>query len=583
VEGRQILNSYVAYGQAPATTAAPDALRTVLRSRLPVVSDLFISQVARAPVYTVSMPVLRDGRVQYVMSLALLTEELRTLVESQALPSPWTTTIWDGKGIVLARSPDHAKFVGTAVAPGLRGKATAAVFRLAADDGSEHFAAVARPKGANWGIAVAFPVSVAERRLRQSLWLGGGAIVLVGALAAAAALLFGRELTRPLAAAAAGAGALGRGETLVLRYSRLKEANAVNDALKRARDDLDGASVALRASEEQLRTAAEAAQFGAHEYDVAADRTHRSPQLLQIFGAGEVGPPTFESGLAFVHPDDREATRFAKQQILLGRDEHYEVEYRILRPDGQVRWVMDRGRVTRDGDGRALRVVGVVLDITRLKEAEQRQRLLFDELNHRVKNTLAIVQSLAQQTVRTKPDPREFATAFQARLASLAKAHSLLTHDSWRGAALHDIASTAMAAFIDEGRRIHIAGDPVTVPASTTITLSLMLHELATNAAKYGALSVATGRLSIEWSVAEAGSAATIELCWKESNGPPVASGRSPGFGSRLLAGGAQQLNAKLDIDYAAGGLECHLRFAVARSPAGESPPRSGLERAADR
>ena len=195
-----------------------------------------------------------------------------------------------------------------------------------------------------------------------------------------------------------------------------------------------------------------------------------------------------------------------------------------------------------------------MLDITDIKEAEQRQHLLFDELNHRVKNTLSIVQALAQQTLRSRPDPADFTRAFADRLGSLARAHSLLTHDSWRGAPLRDIVATALAAFLDEGRPIEIDGDAVMVPASTTITLSLMLHELATNAAKYGALSVAEGRLSIRWTTREAGASTAVDLHWREENGPPVSPPKSRGFGSRLLAGSAQQLGAELELDYAASG-----------------------------
>ena len=125
--------------------------------------------------------------------------------------------------------------------------------------------------------------------------------------------------------------------------------------------------------------------------------------------------------------------------------------------------------------------------------------------------------------------------------------------------------ATALAAFLDEGRPIEIGGDAVMVPASTTITLSLMLHELATNAAKYGALSVAEGRLSIRWTTREAGAGTAVDLHWREENGPPVSPPKSRGFGSRLLTGSAQQLGAELELDYAAPGLRCRLRFSVPR------------------
>jgi PAS domain S-box-containing protein len=393
-----------------------------------MVSDLFTSLVVKNPVYNVSIPILRDdGEVRFVMSLGLLPDDLYALLASRSLQPHWTTAIWDGKGVILARSHDHARLVGTAIPPRLRMHAPFTVFRTTGIDGDEVLAAVGRVTLADWGISATFPAALADRQVSASLWLWGATIVVVGTLVVALALLFGRELTRPLAAATAAAGALGRGEPFVIDDTRLSEANAVNAALRRARDDVERSTAALRESEEQLRTAAEAAQFGAHQYDVANDRAQRSPQIRQILGADDCDEvSTFESGLAFVHPDDRDRTRLRKQQIIAGAEGRYELEYRIRRPDGQVRWVMDRGQVIREpGRKQAAKIVGVLLDITELKAAEQRQRLLFDELNHRVKNTLSIVQSLAQQTLRTRPDPQEFARAFEDWLQSLARPPSL--------------------------------------------------------------------------------------------------------------------------------------------------------------
>jgi PAS domain S-box-containing protein len=357
-------------------------------------------------------------------------------------------------------------------------------------------AAVGRLRLADWGISATFPASLVERQVRGSLWLWGTTIVVVGALVVALALLFGRELTQPLAAATAAAGALGRGERFVIHDSRLSEANAVNAAPEEPAATSPRAPRRSGKARNSYGRRRKPAQFGAHQYDVANDRAQRSPQIRQILGADDSDEvATFESGLAFVHPDDRDRTRLRKQQIIAGAQKRYELEYRIRRPDGQVRRVMDRGQVVREPQHKqATRIVGVLLDITELKAAEQRQRLLFDELNHRVKNTLSIVQSLAQQTLRTRPDPQDFARAFEDRLQSLARAHDLLTRDSWRGAPLDEIVAGALAPFLDESRPIRIAGGPVMIAASTTITLSLMLHELATNAAKYGACPVSDGK-----------------------------------------------------------------------------------------
>jgi PAS domain S-box-containing protein len=568
--GRQILNTFVPYGQAPPQTADPEILKAVLRTKAPVVSDLFMSQVAKVPVYALAVPVLRDGEVRYVMALGLQPDTLESIVQAQNLQAPFQATIWDSKGNVVASSHRSRSLGGHPVPVELRARSTGTVFEAADVDGSPALVAVGHLGHADWGVAVAFPASLVEQQIRNSLWLWGGTAASVGIFVVVMALLFGRQITRPLAAATSAAQALGRGEPFTIESSQLSEANAVIAALQQARRDLETSSSALRESEVQLRAAAEAAQFGAHQYDVANDRSSRSAQFREIIGAGESAEvATFEAGLAFVHPDDRDRIRQRKQEILAKAAGRYELEYRIRRPGGEVRWVMDRGQVARDpATGKATKVVGVLLDISELKGAEQRQRLLFDELNHRVKNTLAIVQSLAQQTLRTRPEPREFAGVFEARLQSLARAHDLLTREAWLGAPLTEIVTAALAPFLDEGRDIRIGGGDVTIPAATTITLSLMLHELATNAAKYGALSMPQGRMSVAWQVERADRSATVDLLWKEEGGPPVSPPTRKGFGSRLLAASALQLDARCDVDYATAGLSCRLRFRVRTSPA---------------
>jgi PAS domain S-box-containing protein len=563
--GRQLVNTYVPYGQAPATTGDPETLQRIARSGQPVVSDLFISLVMKQPVYNVSIPVMREGQLRFVMSIGLLPSDLRAILESLSLEPYWTSTIWDGKGMILARSRDQGRLVGTAVPTELQSLAPGEIARAKNVDGEDAFTAVGRSAWSDWRVAIAFPASLIDRQVRTSLAIWGATILMVGGLVVSLAWLFGRDLTGPLQAATAAARALGRGERFRIRPSRITEINAVNVALLRAQREVEESSAALRRSEEQLRTAAEAAEFGAHQYDVASDRTLRSPQFLHILGTGEgEQTATFEAGLAFVHPEDREATQRRKQEILAGDEARYQLEYRIRRRDGEVRWVMDRGQVVRDpASGRAQQVVGVLLDITDLKVAEQRQRLLFEELNHRVKNTLAIVQSLAHQTLRSKSDPAEFAVAFEARLGTLARAHNLLTRDSWQGASLGGIVTAALAPFMGDDHSIRIDGPAVTIPPGTTVTLSLMLHELATNAAKYGALSTAQGSLAIGWTATDKGSAAEIHLQWLEAGGPAVSPPESKGFGARLLAASARQLGGQIDIDYAPAGVRCDLRFVV--------------------
>jgi two-component sensor histidine kinase len=163
---------------------------------------------------------------------------------------------------------------------------------------------------------------------------------------------------------------------------------------------------------------------------------------------------------------------------------------------------------------------------------------MIGELNHRVKNTLALVQSLATQTGHSTSSVEEFETAFTTRLHALAAAHDLLTDTNWRGTTLHHIINTAVAPFTArEGRTAHIdvAGPAVWLNSNTAITLALAFHELVTNAAKYGALSIETGRVTISWVATPGGNPTEVDLKWRENGGPPVKPPSRSGFGTMLL------------------------------------------------
>jgi len=566
-DGRQLINTYVPYGEAPAFTADPAGVEAVRQTLQPVVSDLFISQVSKQPIYVISLPVAEGGRLKYVMRLALPAEELGAILRDQHMESGWTSTVWDGNGIILARSRDHTQWVGKPVPARWRSQPPGRIVQDASLTGEPVLMRAGSPRLAGWTVRVSFPVREIQAQVAESLWIWGIAASLVVVLTAIAAYLFGWFFTHPLARMADAAAALGRGDIVEVPASRIAEVNAVGHALRETQRELEASRLALRYSEQLLGTAADIAQFGAHQYDAVNDRVYRSSQIRQILGAeaGEEGD--LETAFAYVHPEDREQVRRRKREILAAENQ-YQLTYRIRRPDGEVRWVMDRGQVERDPAGKTLRVIGVLVDITDLKAAEQRQRLLFDELNHRVKNTLAIVQSLALQTLRSSPDPQEFGRAFGERLQSLSRAHDLLAQTAWQGAPLGKLVELVLEPFNLQHRRIEIAGPAVDLPANVTITLALMLNELATNAAKYGALSVSAGKVAIAWTIKPASERLAVELVWREQDGPPAASPQRRGFGSRLLAAGAQQIKGELAMDFAASGLVCRLHFGVPKSPA---------------
>jgi PAS domain S-box-containing protein len=208
-------------------------------------------------------------------------------------------------------------------------------------------------------------------------------------------------------------------------------------------------------------------------------------------------------------------------------------------------------------------IAGTTRDITEMKREEQQRSLLLDELNHRVKNTLATVQSLALQTMRSTSAPAEFQKAFTSRLMALSRAHDLLTRGHWQGTSLGDVVRQTLQPY-EEGveRRIALVGPEVMLGPSAGIMLNLILHEMATNAAKYGALSTPDGKVSVTWAELVADGFRQAELLWSESDGPPVAPPARCGFGMRLIERGIrEELDGEVDLRFDPAGVRCHIRL----------------------
>ena len=206
----------------------------------------------------------------------------------------------------------------------------------------------------------------------------------------------------------------------------------------------------------------------------------------------------------------------------------------------------------RDASGKVIGIFVQGHDVTDTIRSAERQRLMIDELNHRVKNTLATVQSIAMQTARSHADPATFAESFQARLLALSHTHDLLTRTHWRGADLRDILQHETEAH--GSHRVTVNGPPVALPPASALSLGMIFHELATNAAKYGALSAPDGRVLVDWAVADQ-TRPRLELVWREIGGPPVREPDRKGFGSRLIERNLRHdLAGEGKLDYASDG-----------------------------
>jgi PAS domain S-box-containing protein len=261
----------------------------------------------------------------------------------------------------------------------------------------------------------------------------------------------------------------------------------------------------------------------------------------------------------YTHVDDADPDRESFRKQVAGELQFYSIEKRLVRPDGREVWVSVRSSPVRAASGELLYVVRVVQDISERKIAERRQKLLIDELNHRVKNTLATVQSLAAQTARGEPLPAIFRERFEGRLTALSKAHNQLTVRHWENADLRDLLTASLAPYAaTASNRIVLRGEDLVLRPRAVLTLAMVFHELTTNAAKYGALSVSGGRVEIAWRPVEANGRAQLRIDWTETGGPPVEAPKRRGFGSRLIEGSiAAELGGSARLTYAPAGLTC--------------------------
>jgi len=237
----------------------------------------------------------------------------------------------------------------------------------------------------------------------------------------------------------------------------------------------------------------------------------------------------------------------------------FKAEVRVHDRHGAVRWLRCEGVPRLDDTGAFLGYTGCNVDVTDVKEAEEHRELLINELNHRVKNTLATVQSIATQTLRNVLTAEQARHDIDARLLALSRAHDVLTRENWEGASLREIAAEALEPYRARGEnRTSVEGPTVRLPPRMALALAMAFQELATNAVKYGALSNETGRVRIAWTVDRGTEPARLRLRWEESGGPPVETPSRRGFGSRLIERSlARDLDGGVEIRFEPAGVCC--------------------------
>ncbi len=340
-------------------------------------------------------------------------------------------------------------------------------------------------------------------------------------------------------------------------FRKKRELEKLNSQLERRvaerTAELEASNARLKQAEQGRSLALAAGQMGSWDWDLATGEWKWDQGTYRIFG---VDPKTFkinvESIRALVHPDDWRPLQEVSRGMAAGARTQ-QTEFRVVRPHGEIRWCIGTAAASVDAAGNVVRVSGVTADVTDRKEAEERQVLLAREVDHRARNTLAVIQSIIRLT-RAK-SVKDYIQAIEGRIKALARAHTLLSDSRWNGADLATLVADELAPY-RAGDKIQCRGPDISLQPATAQGLALALHELATNAAKHGALSSPGGRIELDWALQPD----ALKLNWVENGGPVTSAPSTRNFGLKVIVASVeQQLSGKAAFDWDPNGLRCQL------------------------
>jgi PAS domain S-box-containing protein len=365
---------------------------------------------------------------------------------------------------------------------------------------------------------------------------------------------------------------------LYRKTAQLERMNAELEGRVQARTaELEQSTRQLQESEERRSLALVAGRMGSWDWSQDTSDCLWDDGQHRIFGVDRNQfAVTAENVRALIHPEDWGRMQQAVDRLF--RDHQpAQGEFRIKRPNGEVRWCLGTAAPSVDSSGRVVRISGVTVDITDRKEAEERQALLAREVDHRAKNALALVQSIVRLTRANTIEA--YTGSVEGRIRALSRAHAILSHSRWQGADMRGLVDEELAPYrTGDLSRIIATGPNVSLPPAAAQSLALALHELVTNAAKYGALSSTAGQVHLNWEM----NPGVLVLRWTETGGPAAIPPASPGFGTRIITAGIEgQLGGRAAFDWRPEGLQCVLtvpREEMLRAGNGGGPARANAE-----
>jgi PAS domain S-box-containing protein len=541
---QQVVNTAVPFGKPLPKMPVPEAERAFATGK-PQITGVFLAPVVKQLLIGIIAPVEIDGETRYVLGRSPDQNSLARVVAASELPTGWRAVVSDARHRIIARSEQDAGMGRELPRSQWPRTGPVGVFEFINAEGRSSLKAHVRSKLTGWETAVWAPMELLEAPA-WTLWRTLGTMTLLAfTLVAGLAFSLGRIIAGSVGHAARAA--IESGESGLPDQTPVAEVNALMAEL-RERTDL------LRESEVMFRAMFDISSVGKVEVEPASGHVlHANAAMCEFVGYSETELRA-RTILDITHPDDRDRNRESLRRMVVGESDVFDEEKRYIRKDGNAVWA----RVTVNAirvPGRPLRNTGVILDITDRKQHEERERLLMREMNHRAKNMLGLVQVIARQTCTGNPE--DFMQRFSDRIEALSANQDLLFRNELRGIEIENLVRGQLAHFADlVGSRIAVHGPKRRLKEAAAQTIGLALHELATNAGKYGALSTDTGRVDIGWGT----DAVTFTMSWVERNGPPVSAPKRRGFGTIVTHQMAERsLDGRVDVDYAPSGVTWRL------------------------
>jgi PAS domain S-box-containing protein len=576
---RQLVNTWVPSGKPLKKVIIAGPVERALATGKLQITNLFTGPRSQQLTFAIIVPVKIDGENRYALVRSPTRRVLADLVAAHELPPGWLAVVTDAAHRIIARSDQEDAFIGRELPPAQWQRAEpAGVFEFTESEGQPSLEAYTRSKLTGWETAVSAPKALIDAPVRTTWWTIGLTALLGFSLVLGLALWLGRVIAHSVSHTAHAAIALGAGGPLPVAETPVAEVNMLMDELRgaaarrhEAEQDLQASKDQLQVSKDRLQLAFDATRLGWWQYDLLRHVGSGDARFKEIFDvtADEI---SIEDLMKRVHPDDVERFSANRQAALdpVNPAPYVHQEYRVRRPDGTVRWVEANALSYFEGAGferRAVSLGGTVQDITERKEREEKEHFLMREVNHRAKNMLSVVDSIAHQTAARSPE--DFIECFSERIQALSANQDLLVRNEWKGVDIADLVRAQLAHFADLiGSRIGVHGPKLRFTAASAQAIGLALHELATNAGKYGALSTDRGRVYVSWGTVDD----NFTLSWTEREGPPVSAPKRRGFGTIVMEAMTERsIDGKVELNYAPSGLSwrltCPTGNALERTP----------------